>query len=80
MKSRVQKWGNSLAIRIPGTFAKETGLCRNAPVEISLEEGKISIAPLSEPGMTLKDLLAKINKKNLHHETDTGTAKGNEIW
>ena len=30
MKSRVQKWGNSLALRIPKSFAVEAGLARTA--------------------------------------------------
>jgi antitoxin MazE len=80
MRSRVQKWGNSLALRIPKSFANEAGLQKESPVEVSLEDGKLVIAPLRKSKPTLKQLLAEITDDNLHRETDTGSAAGNEIW
>ncbi len=80
MRSRIQKWGNSLALRIPKSFANETGLQKESPVEISLEDGKLVIAPVRTHKPTLKQLLAKITDDNLHRETDTGPASGSEIW
>ena len=80
MISRVQKWGNSLALRIPGAFAKEIGLRNDTSVELSQIEGKLVITPLSEPDITLDKLLAGINKDNIHEEVDSGYATGNEIW
>jgi len=80
MKTRVQKWGNSLALRIPKSFANEVGLQRETSVEVSLDEGKLVITPVSKPKPTLKQLLAKVTKENLHHEVDTGVAVGNEAW
>jgi antitoxin MazE len=80
MKTRVQKWGNSLALRIPKSFATEIGLERETSVEVSLADGKLVITPVAKPKLTLKQLLAKITKENLHHEIDTGSAVGNETW
>jgi len=80
MKTRVQKWGNSLALRIPKSFATEVGLERETAVDISLAAGKLVITPVAKPKATLKQLLAKITKENLHHEVDTGSAVGNEAW
>jgi antitoxin MazE len=80
MKTRVQKWGNSLALRIPKSFASEVGFQKETPVEVSLSDGKLVIAPVSPPKPTLKQLLAKITKDNLHSEVDTGPATGNETW
>jgi antitoxin MazE len=80
MKTRVQKWGNSLALRIPKSFASEVGFQKETPVEVSLADGKLVVAPLSQPKPTLKQLLAKITKDNLHSEVDTGPAEGNEAW
>ena len=80
MKTRVQKWGNSLALRIPKSFANEVGLEKEASVEVSLSDGKLVITPVSKPQPTLKQLLAKITKENLHHEVDTSSAIGNETW
>ncbi len=80
MRTRVQKWGNSLALRIPKSFATEVGLQRETPVEISLDDGKLVVTPVTKPKPTLKQLLAKVTKENLHHEVDTGSAVGNEAW
>jgi antitoxin MazE len=80
MQSRVQKWGNSLALRIPKSFATEIGLAEETPVEISLVEGKLVIAPLPTSRYSLDDLLAGITSENLHHEQDSGAAEGNEVW
>jgi antitoxin MazE len=80
MKTRVQKWGNSLALRIPKSFATEAGLQRETSVEVSLADGKLMITPIGKPKPTLKQLLAKVTKENLHHEVDTGSAIGIETW
>ncbi len=80
MTSRVQKWGNSLALRIPKPLAAEVGLQDNSPVELSLCEGKLVISPVAKTDVNLDDLLAKITKKNLHGEVDTGPARGTEAW
>lgn len=80
MKTRIQKWGNSLALRIPKNFAIEAGLENEAPVEVTLEGGKLVVIPLHELDFTLDDLLAKITAENLHKEIDTGSPVGNEIW
>ncbi len=80
MKTRVQKWGNSLALRIPKSLADEVGLQKETPVEISLADGKLIITPVTRPKPSLRQLLAKVTKENLHHEVDTGPAAGNETW
>jgi antitoxin MazE len=80
MHSRVQKWGNSLALRIPKSFATEIGLADDTPVEISLVEGKLVITPLPVPSYSLAELLAQITPENIHAEQDTSAAEGNEVW
>ena len=80
MRTRVQKWGNSLALRIPKSFAAEVGLEKETSVEVSMADGKLVISPVAERNPTLKQLLAKITEDNLHHEVDTGLAVGNETW
>ena len=80
MRTRVQKWGNSLALRIPKSFATEVGLQRESSVEVLLVNGKLVITPVAKPKLTLKQLLAKVTNENLHHEVDVGPATGNETW
>ena len=78
-QARIQKWGNSLAIRIPKPFALEVGLEQNSLVTVSIEEGKLLLEP-AKPSYSLEELLAKVTKDNLHHEVETGLAVGNEAW
>jgi antitoxin MazE len=80
MKTRVQKWGNSLAVRIPKSFAAEAGLRANAAVDLSLLEGALVIQPIVRPPLTLAELLRGITKGNLPTEWDTGPAAGKEVW
>ena len=80
MQTQVKKWGNSLALRIPKTLVEQMALAADSTVEISVVEGNLVVAPISEPEFTLDELLAQITAENLHQEVDTGLAVGNEIW
>ena len=80
MKTKVQKWGNSLAVRIPKPFAEEIGLQAQTAVEISIQEGKLVVSRLPRSSIKLGDLLEGITADNLHGEFDTGSAVGNEAW
>ena len=80
MKTRIQKWGNSLALRIPKSFAAESHLEQGMVVEVSLLDGKLVVTPLRPPAVTLEALLQGVTPENLHHEVDTGPAMGNEAW
>jgi len=81
MKTRVQKWGNSLAVRIPKCFAEEAGLRDRLTVEVSVIKGKLVVAPVADkPKFTLKRLLSQITEDNVHGEIATGAAVGKEAW
>ena len=80
MKARVQKWGNSLALRIPKAFAEEAGLSANSAVEMSLGAGGLVIRPVAPQEPTLEELLGGVTADNLPREWDTGPATGKEIW
>ncbi len=80
IQTRIQKWGNSLAIRIPSAFAQTARLKDNTVVKVSLVNGRIVLSPARPPKPKLKSLLSKITPKNLHSEMDTGTPVGKEIW
>jgi antitoxin MazE len=80
MKTRVQRWGNSLAVRIPKSFAEEVGLEDDSPVNLRLSQGKLILEPSSPPAPSLDELLRKVRKSNLHSEVDTGPAQGREAW
>ena len=80
MKTRVQKWGNSLALRIAKSFAVEGGLDPNSSVEMSLRDGKLVVVPFEKQKFTLRQLLAQVTDENLHREIDTGSAVKGEVW
>jgi antitoxin MazE len=81
MKTRVRKWGNSLAVRIPKSFAAEVGLANESPVDVSLSKGRLVVAPVAErPKHTLAQLLAQVTDDNLHGEITTSAPVGGEAW
>lgn len=80
MRTHVQRWGNSLAVRIPKSFAEEVGLERGSPVELRLDQGRLVVEPSGPPAPRLEDLLRGVRKSNLHGEIDSGPAQGKEAW
>jgi len=80
MRTRVQRWGNSLAVRIPKIFAAEVGLQNDSPVELRLEQGKLILEPSEPAAPKLEDLLRRVRNSNLHGEIDSGHALGKEAW
>ena len=80
MDTRVQKWGESLALRIPESLADQLGLKPDSPVTVSRRGTELIVTPLNEERLTLEDLLAEVTEDNLHGEVDTGPAVGREVW
>lgn len=78
METVVQKWGNSLGIRIPRGLALEFHLKNGTPVDIVEEDDRIVIRPRITK--KLKDMLDAIDDKNAHAEVKTGGKAGAEIW
>lgn len=79
MQTKVQKWGNSLALRIPKSFALDMNIKQNELVDLSIGDGKLIITPITEKEYSLKELLAGVSEDNLHGEFDTGTPVGKEL-
>lgn len=80
MLAKAQKWGNSLAVRIPKVVAEECGIRADSPVEIHREDDAIVIRPVRTQKLTLDHLLAGITPDNRHDEVPTGLPTGKEIW
>lgn len=80
MISKVQLWGNSLALRIPKFIASQMCINNGSDVEVLLEEEKIIIKPITKKQESLDDLLSRITAANMHHEVDFGEPVGDEIW
>ncbi len=66
MKTRVQKWGNSLAVRIPKSFAEELDWEEAAPVEMTVDGGALVVRTDTERTWDLAALLDKVTDDNVH--------------
>lgn len=80
MQTKIKKWGNSLALRIPKSFALNANLRQDELVDLSIEKERIIITPIGEKEYSLDELLESVSESNLHGEFDTGASAGKEIW
>lgn len=81
MRTEAQKWGNSLAVRIPKQVAEAVHLMAGTPVDIEPNDHGIVISILEQkPEYDLEALLSGVTDENLHAETDTGEAVGRELF
>jgi antitoxin MazE len=80
MQVQIRKWGNSLAVRIPSSVIEKARVREGSKLEIVVQKsGAIALMP-AEAAPTLRELVDGITAENLHHETDSGPALGNEVW
>jgi antitoxin MazE len=79
MRTKVQKWGNSLAVRIPKAFAEGAALKIATEVEVSLENGTLRFSAV-RPRWQLRALLSKVTTRNRHAEVEVGQPVGRESW
>lgn len=80
MRTRIQRWGHSLAVRIPKPFAEEAKLAEQAEVDLTVVNGKIVVTPAAKRPVRLADLLSGVTKRNLHDAVDAGAPVGREAW
>ena len=80
MHVRVQKWGNSLAIRIPKPVAKDAKVAEGTVLNLAVSKGKVVATRVKDKSLSLDQLLAKVTKNNLHAELDSGSRVGGEVW
>ena len=77
MQTVVQKWGNSLGVRIPNLYVKEFKLQNGSAVDIVEEDGRLIIKPGK---LSLEALLSQITPENMHDAIETGVSVGREDW
>ena len=80
MQTKVQRWGNSLGLRIPKSFAEQAGVEAGSEVDLSVEDGELIVRPRRSPRYGLKGLLRGVTAKNIHNEIETGPPVGREAW
>lgn len=79
MEAKVQRWGNSLGLRIPKAFAEDLSLKPGAPVQIRVEDGRLVVSPTGRPKFTLAELLRGVTPRNRHGEILPGGRRGREL-
>lgn len=80
MLTRIQKWGNSLGLRIPRAFAREARVEEGSAVDLSVTHGQLIVRPVRQERYELNALLGEISDENLHAEIEVGPAQGREAW
>ena len=80
MIATVQKWGNSLGVRIPKTIAEDSAMRAGSSVEMMVQDGRVILAPKRTRKYHLGAMLKSINSKNMHSEIDAGMPTGKEAW
>lgn len=80
MHVRVQKWGNSLAVRIPKPLAEDAEVREGTVLNLAVSKGKVVATPIKRKKLSLRELLTKVTRKNLHSEVDISPSVGREIW
>jgi antitoxin MazE len=80
MRTRLGKWGNSWALRIPQHVAREWNVEKTRDVTVTWDAGKLVVEPVADDIPTLDEMLARCDDSNRHPEWDLGSAVGREVW
>ncbi len=80
MKILIQKWGNSLAVRIPKSLADDIRVRQGAAMDLTLQKGSLILKPVKATVYSLKQLVEKVSSKNCHREFSAGAKVGKEVW
>ncbi len=80
MRARIQRWGNSLALRIPKAIAADAKLRQESEVNLVITDGKLIVTPIGAPTWDLDELLKEVTPDNLHGEAESGPPAGVEAW
>lgn len=79
MSTTVQKWGNSLGIRIPSHIAERIEVCQGTEVDLIVgDDHTLTVVPKKKKP-TLEELLAQCKPERRHDEIDFGR-EGKELF
>lgn len=79
MTTKIQKWGNSYAVRIPKSFIEDLKLKEGFEVNLTVQNKTLIMKEVKQKKYTLKELLKGMNPKNMHELVDWGPDVGAEI-
>jgi antitoxin MazE len=78
MEATIQKWGNSLAVRLPKPVAVQAEIREGSIVDLVPTDEGLLIRARRSPRYRLSELVSRITPRNRHVETDWGKARGRE--
>jgi len=79
MQSKIQKWGNSHAVRIPKAIIEMAKIKENDKISIEVKDGNIVILPIRKH-KSLDDRIKEYEGKYKCEEWNTGKPQGKEIF
>ena len=80
MIATVQKWGNSLGVRIPKTIAEDSSIRAGSAIEMRVQDGRVILEPQKTRKYHLGTMIKSVTSRNMHSEIDTGPRTGKEAW
>ena len=80
MKTKVSRWGNSLALRIPKKLASSHQIMQGSDVEILEREDGLLLRSVPKKTYSLGALLDGVTESNRHKEISPARPVGKEIW
>lgn len=75
----LQRWGNSLAVRIPSAVAKSVGFKVGQPVEVSAQDSAVLVKAVGDVRPTLAQKLALFDPERHGGEAMATTRVGSEV-
>lgn len=83
MTTKVQKWGNSYAIRIPKQMAEDLNLTEGSSVDIKHTNKSATLKPVhtqKEKALSLAELMRGVKRSDVPELIDWGKPVGKEVW
>ena len=78
-KLTVQRWGNSLAVRIPAAVARSARFTAGLPIEISVQDAGLLVKPAGSAQLSLEQKLAQFDPAVHGGEAMAVRPVGNEV-
>jgi len=78
-ETKVSKWGNSLAVRIPQGIAKQARIAEGDSLALALQRDGSILLRSTRRRYGLSELVSRITPGNRHRETELGSAGGRGV-
>ncbi len=65
MRTRIDRCGGCLVVRLPQALGRELALAEGTAVDVAVHDGTLVLRPAAAEAPSLADLLARINPGNL---------------